>query len=877
MRSIANFSLALVALLLFIAGCQSPQSAASDDEPAAAEQDADAEAEEETEGESSEEEEEEEDNGQEGWDEALEDLEEVSGLFKLHHDDSTLLLELDEKSLGREFLYYGSLGSGAGTGNIYRGAMLWETEFILRFEKRGDEKIVLLAKNARYQAAGDAREEAMLADVTSEGILRSFDFAAELKDEDRYLIDLGDWFNSDNLELAKAAPGSGYSVDSDLSLFTNISAFPRNIEIDHELALTDGKLGNLTQADPGSLLLKVRHSLCALPSDGYKPREFDQRVGYFYTERKDLFDVDSTDSVTRFINRWRLAKKDPSAEVSDPVEPIVFWIENSTPKRWRKAVRAGIEAWEPAFRKAGFSNGIIAKQMPADAAWEPGDVRYSVVRWSADENAGFAIGPSRVDPRTGEIFDADITMQESFVRGYGAQFDSLVDDLNSRSKAELLADYRESKTQLASELDLKTCRLAGPERQIQAARAMALADALQPEFDREEFLQAMVVEVIAHEVGHTLGLRHNFKSSTWRPVSELSDVLETSKHGLVGSVMDYNPVNLAAPGKLQGEFFASAPGPYDLWAIEYGYTELGSRASAALSAIASKSPNNGLDFGTDEDSFIGDALCQVWDMGKNPLNYAEDQIALAEAGLAKLRTKGAKDGEGYHRYSRWYRMFSRHYEGSYDGLSQFLGGWTFNRDLVGQTDGRPPIVPIDLAMQKQALDLMCDRGLTWSGGIDDADRLLLSNQKFGPFGDWFSFWSMDQVTQSINSSRFMVLWQLLDGNLYTRLGTQSRLVPGGDKSLSPHTVADRVFEAVWKDAPDEHDRWTQSDFILLVLEELGRDQTPDNTALFDSLLTRAAEKCAAYGNSTEAEVAAHGSLLSKSIRLYRERQGVVPM
>ncbi len=867
MRSLVSSLLAFFVLLFAVSSCATTSAGVEE----ATESETAEETSEEGEEDSDEDEEDEEDD-QEGWDEKLEDLEEATGLFKLHHSDSQLLLELDKESLGRDFLYYGALNSGAGSGSVYRGAMLWETEFILRFEKRGDEKIVLIARNARYQDAGDSREQAMLDDVTSEGILRSFDFEAELEDAERYLIDLGSWFLSDNLELADSAPGSGYSVDDDLSLFTNIGAYPRNMEIDQELILSGGKDGNLTQADPGSLLLRVRHSLCALPEEGYKPREFDQRVGYFYTERKDIFDVDSVDPVTRFVNRWRLAKKDPSADVSDPVKPITFWIENSTPKRWRDAVRAGIEAWEPAFRKAGFSNGIVAKQMPEDADWEPGDVRYAVVRWSADENAGFAIGPSRVDPRTGEIFDADITMQESFVRGYGAQFDSYVDDLNGRSKEQIRVDYHAAKDAPPSQSDLHGCKLAGNERQLQAARVMALAGALQPEFDREKFLQAMVTEVVAHEVGHTIGLRHNFKSSTWRPVDELGNVEETAKNGLIGSVMDYNPVNMVPPGTKQGEFFASAPGPYDLWAIEYGYSEHGSNEESALSSIANRSHTNGLDFGTDEDSFIGDALCQVWDLGKNPLDFAEQQIELAEVGLSKLREKGAKDGEGYHRYSRWYRMFTGHYQGSYNGLGRFLGGWTFNRDLVGQEEGRPPITPIDLAMQTRSLDLLCDRGLRWTGGISDADRVLLSNPKFGPFGEWFRFWSMEHVTELVNISRYRILVQLIDGRLYTRLGTQSRMLSGKSETLTPHAVADKVYGAVWVSEPDEHDRWMQSDFLTLVVSELGLDQTPDNTALFNSLLRRVEESCTTYSNSSDRLVAAHGEWLLEKIKLYRNRQ-----
>ncbi|MHC4845870.1 MAG: zinc-dependent metalloprotease, partial [Planctomycetota bacterium] len=698
---------------------------------------------------------------------------------------------------------------------------------------------------------------------------------AKNKDEGSFLVDLGGWFMSDNLRLASRMPGK-YSVDKGLSLFEGVANYPRNTEIDLEMILRGSSAfgGNLTMADGRGLTVKVHHSLCALPEPGYKPRKMDQRVGYFYTERKDLFDMESDDPVTRYINRWRLQKKDPSAEVSEPVEPIVYWIENSTPKKYRDAVRTGIEMWEPAFRKAGFVNGIVAKQMPEDADWDPADIRYSVVRWSSDENVSFAIGPSRADPRTGELFDADITMQASFAAIYRRRFDTYVQDLATRSKADILREVEESMQAKVPDGDpSKLCRLAGPERMEQAAQAATISAIMNDNFDGDDFVNQMLAEVVAHEVGHTLGLRHNFRASTWLSIDEMADVAKTSKNGLVGSVMDYNAINLAAPGNPQGEYFATAVGPYDIWAVEYGYTEFGSNETAGLKTILARSPLPGHDYGTDEDSFMGDAFTTVWDLGADPVAFSADQIRLAEEGFSKLSLKGADDGEGYHKYSDFYAMFSSLYTRNYGSLGRFIGGVSMTRDVVGQDGGRPPIVLVDPALSRAALDIMCSKGLQWTGGIPDEERLLLANQKYGDFGEWFDFWSFDPLPRMVNNSRYYVLVSLMSPSLMERVDSQAKLQ--GPGAVTPHEVADKVFDTIWaNNSPDEHDRWSQSDMVGLTIGNLQRDNAPDITSLFDAMLNRIEQRCQQYAKSGDRKVAEHGQSLAGRIERFRNRQMV---
>ena len=227
---------------------------------------------------------------------------------------------------------------------------------------------------------------------------------------------------------------------------------------------------------------------------------------------------DDFKGVVDLINKWRLIKKNPNDSISEPVEPIVYWVENSTPDEIKPFVVEGIEAWNPAFEKAGFRNAVVAKIQPDDADWDAGDIQYNVVRWSSSPEPQFSgYGPSIANPRTGELIAADIVQEFNAIK-YGYRL-----------------------------------------RKIWG-------------YDEEnDPLRQWIVSLTMHEVGHTLGLRHNFKASWLYDSEEIHDKSITGD-AHISSVMDYDPINIAPKHLKQGNFFPHGAGFYDVWAIQFGYT-----------------------------------------------------------------------------------------------------------------------------------------------------------------------------------------------------------------------------------------------------------------------------------------------------------------
>ncbi|HEY9890096.1 MAG TPA: zinc-dependent metalloprotease, partial [Candidatus Obscuribacterales bacterium] len=527
-------------------------------------------------------------------------------------------------------------------------------------------------------------------------------------------------------------------------------ALPENLEIGATLGFSGGG----TTADPLAGLLGltlrgipdgrgftlgVRYSFSALPeNNGFRPRAADERVGYFPTVFRSPLAAEGGDPFVRYINRWHLEKQDPQAALSPPRQPIVYWIENTVPPAYREAIRQGILLWNEAFEAAGFENAIAVQQMPDDADWDPADVRYNVVRWSDSiELWALGVGPSRVNPLTGEILETDIILDANVVRALKLQYqtrglDALpetefyLQQCGRRSQSwylQWLAMQQQGEAALtaqglSSARDRATPRLTDDHcagylsNQHNAFGALALtvlsgADFSADQIDR--YIQQYIVALTAHEVGHTLGLRHNFAGSQFLAPQDLNDKAITQSQGMIGSIMDYFPPNIAPPGTEQGDFFPTRLGPYDIWAIEYGYRP----ASPApwqrterrmLADILSRSTAPELAYATDEDiyDFI-DPEVSAWDLSSDPLQYAQWQLENAQAVWSRLNRLSVNPGEGYGSLRRRVDLVFNYFFSNTLTLADYVGGQRFRRLNPWETRDRTPFEPIPAEKQRQAL------------------------------------------------------------------------------------------------------------------------------------------------------------------------------
>jgi hypothetical protein len=659
------------------------------------------------------------------------------GLFKLYQKEDTVYAELQPMQLDRPFLCAISLAAGGmdQAGWTLNGDEQWVISF-----KRVNDKIHLIRKNVRYKAgAGNGPLARALETTYTDSVLMALPIKSIHPIRQTILIDFNQIFFTNFADLPFGL------LDPSRTTWHKLKAFPKNVEMQVS-AVFAGKDAPDSVIDPRGNTVIVHYGLVELPDPGYQPRQADDRIGYFVTAVKDFSSESKDTAFVRYVNRWRLERADGSpwkegAKLVPPKKKIVFWIEKSVPDEYRAAVREGILEWNKAFEKVGFRDAIEVRQQEAED-FDPEDVTYSTFRWITTDQ-GYAMGPSRANPFTGEIIDADIIFDASMVRFYkrdqqlyktergitaepdspieaarrgwniplaatraAGNWNTKADDPYAAQRAEYRA-YRSGLCQCAShkqtELGLALAALA-------ARLDLKPGDKLS-----DEMIQQAVKETVMHEVGHTLGLRHNFKASTMLKNEQLHDLNVTRKQGLVGSVMDYNPVNLAQKGVKQGDFFTSTIGPYDYWAIEYGYKPLAGGTDgekAELAKIASRSAETGHAFSTDEDLRTADPLVNQWDLGADPIKFAQERIALADELIKGLADRVVDTGEGYQRARVAFGIMLQQYGNAAFLSAQFVGGEYTHRDHKGDANARDPFVPVPCAKQREALKFLQDRILT---------------------------------------------------------------------------------------------------------------------------------------------------------------------
>lgn len=740
---------------------------------------------------------------------AVNDQKNPKGLFTLwkKEKDAQLLGELPKNFMGKNYFIALTVSSGDKYAGLQSG------DWVVQWRRYGD-RLALIAPNLDIRATGDPESKASVKRLFTDRVLLDVAILA-LGPSGGPVIDL------DALLVGNASRFFGSSVrisNSRISKLASAKVFPGNVEVAFEIVGGSGRLQT------------IHYSFSEVPSAtaGYKAREADERVGYFTTSFSDLSKYEDDDTRVRYINRWKLQKRDPSLQLSPPKEPLRFYVEHTAPVRYRRWIKAGVDYWNKAFEKVGLIDAIVIEYQDAQSGIhmekDPEDVRYNFIRW-LNNDVGTAIGPSRVHPSTGEILDADIILTDGWIRHFNYNYEDLMPKLAMEGMAaETLAwlgknprwdprvrlapaeqgNYLRSQFQRQSQqpfggysfaqadpsllgddefdglyghvsqknglcmaasgrnLDLALARmdwalsLMATEEAEKQKKRRKKNQSKEKEGDKEKddadedktddkeaddeekkdedaddkkedsetaakkpearsdpmldgmpewFVGPLLADLVAHEVGHTLGLRHNFKASALLTMDEINSKDVKGKKTFTASVMDYTPINYRLEsGEVQGDYGMIDIGPYDYWAIEYGYTS----DDKKLADILKRCNEPELQYATDEDTNGPDPLARRYDFSKDPLDYANEQRKLIKLYRERILDKFVKEGDSWAKARRGYELTLSLQTRSVNMMANWIGGAFINRDKKGDPGNRPPVEVVPAAQQRAALQFVID-------------------------------------------------------------------------------------------------------------------------------------------------------------------------
>lgn len=712
--------------------------------------------------------------------------------------------------------------------------------------------------------------------------------------------------------------GSARGLNRSLTTVKSVKVFPKNIEIELEGPVA------------GGVMKSFHYSLSLIQgTPGYKPREADPRVGFFTTAYRDLGKFTREETNNRYINRWNLEKAAPNLKLSPPKEPIVYYVEHTVPIRYRRWVRDGIEQWNKAFRAVGIDGAIEVryqdKSSGAHMEKQPEDVRYNFIRWISNDVAT-AIGPSRVNPMTGEILDADVVLTDGWIRVFTYRWDDLLGNLAVEGMSPQTLSWLERNPRWDPRL-----RMASPERRedmmierqqrgltrfgghpvatadvesageneyaglmrmsqvsglcnLAQGKALDLAmmqmylaafdtfasieaaaeKSAEPEIDEETlemvrkqleenpglramvpaeylamldgkakadepepaaddgadkpnkpekpakkdqgdlidgvpewFVGPMLAELVAHEVGHTLGLRHNFKGSSAYDIAEINTEDFKGKKSWSTSVMDYNGINIRMPGfgAIQGDYSVIDIGPYDFWAIEYGY---GKDPKKTLERVAEPE----LQYATDEDTFGPDPTARRYDMGKNPIDYAENQMAFVRHVREGLLTDFVKDGDSWANARRGYRITLGTQTQMLSMIANWVGSAYVYRDKKGDPNGRVPIDPVSAEQQRAALSFVIDNSFK-----DEAFGITPELLRHTTTDKWFDEYGYREaiadatlpIHDQVMGVQASAMTMLLNPQTLQRVYDLELYIPADQDALTLAEVMTTVKKAAWSE------------------------------------------------------------------------------
>lgn len=805
----------------------------------------------------------------------------TEGFFTLYQDTATgrIKLYIRKNQLNEEFLYQ-SFSMGGPAELFLNQNMIRET-WLFKIRKNFERLEWVRSNPAFYYDPKSPLSKAANVDV-SEAIFFSEKIVAE--DSLGILISADDLFLSEKLDPVKPFLPPGFppnlilnlgSINKDKSNYQTIRSFPENTDIVVNLAYENPapqNFGGLDITDARYISVKMQHSFVELPKNNFKPRFAHPHVGYFTHEMENMTTTENP-RYHDIITRWHLEKKDPNAAISEPKEPIVFWVENTTPVELRQTIMDAGHQWNAAFEKAGFKNAVVMKMMPDDATWDPADIRYNVIRWVSSD-LGFAIGPSFINPRTGQILGADITIDYSFLRGLATEtdlFERMHKYINYR------ADQNEEIERDALHHDHRLC-MAGKGLQMQQSFATAVLETLDAtEEEKKNLLHQFMTELVMHEMGHTLGLSHNMKSSHMLSPKELKDKNITGSLGVIGSVMDYSVVNVALNKAEQAHYFTTKAGPYDHWVIEYGYRPFSATEEAeGLKKIISRSTDPKLIFGNDADITRPgrgvDPRVMVWDMSNDMVTYAEERYELINKTMMGLKTKFTNPDKTYENLNiKYYALINQRYDMS-GAVANYIGGIYLDRSLPGQNSGNLPYTPVDEKYQRKAMDLLAKR--VFAPDAYDAEKSLYNYLQRQRRGFQFFFGSEDpKLDVHILGLQAYSLITILNANTLRRINNTAQYGNTYDIHEVLIDLETAIFNADWNSNVNSHRKNLQNFYVaqlLGIMENKMSMYGTDTKAAVFSALSRLDKKLKSNKGSDEATKAHRAYLHYQIIKGMRQ-------
>lgn len=785
--------------------------------------------------------------------------------------DAQVLAELPKNFEGKRFYLVATVAAGhpqTGVYSIWHDAVGVPTKTV--YWSRRNDQLMLIEPNIAVRSSGDQESKAGVKRVNTDRVVLTVPIVAmgpgggPVIDLDRALLGnssafIGGFLNRANTSLAK---------------ITKAKAFPNNIELGFELPRANGQFA------------QVRYSL-GMPekSRGFKPRVADRRVGIYYESYEDRAINDGGSQTVRYANRWHIEKADKSLKMSPPREPIVYYIEHTTPLRYRRWVRDGILAWNKAFEQVGILNAIEVRQQDARTGAhmdiDPEDMRYSFVRWT-NAGMGFAIGPVHAHPDTGEIYEADIVMDEGFIGSYANQYmqTELASNAMSVISPELtgwLAEYPEwdPRVILADPADRERVALLTsamvehpsnldemlidapetmspmvwePHRSVhhdhdhagEGSRAMCmmlpglsasvakarlamdinLGSMLEDNGDDvtmldglpEDFVGPLLRDVVMHEVGHTMGMTHNWKGSALHSIAEMNS--DGFDEPIQSTVMDYALSNIIVEdpenGLVQGDYVPMDIGPYDMWAIEWNYTFGDPKEVAKKAAMPEHA------YMAEDGAFSPDPQAKTWDLGRNSIDFAEQRILFINKARAELLDSVVEDGETWQKARQVHQQLMGMQSGAVNMAMHWVGGAHITRSMKGDPDAVAPIRPVDVEQQRRALAFIVDHAFD-----SDAFGLDTETLKYLQSDNWYDAgystahaWPIAQSVLGIQSS---AMTGLLNPTRLNWVMDNELRIPEGEDALTVPEIFEALHAQIW-DLPDIEGEYTNRSPLVSQLD-----------------------------------------------------------